>query len=167
MYGIMFVSYRDYVLVFLITATFDLALNLLPPPIGATLIRDYFSQHTVLSAALIAGFIGAFTLPVIALFTTINKPSVYAVVVIFFVSAVIGFPMQWSGIFPHLNVHYYEKLPRYQTFLADGLSGLMVAHVYWLLNSRVSQDANKSLLLMWTLIVVMYAILVKSGIILF
>ena len=33
--------------------------------------------------------------------------------------------MEKSGIFPHLNVHYYDKLlPRHQSFLADGLSGL-------------------------------------------
>ena len=160
----MIVTYRDYVVVFLITATFDVALNLLPPPVGAILLRDYFSKHTVLSAALIAGFIGAFTLPVIALFTNINKPSTHSVVTIFVVSAFIGFPMQWSGIFPHLNVHYYGKLPRYQSFLADGISGLMVAQVYWSIISRISTRAKTALGLMWTLIVITYAVLLKSGI---
>lgn len=161
----MIVTCKDYVLVFLITATFDIALNVLPPPVGATLIRDYFSKHTVLSAALIAGFIGAFTLPFIAAFTNIRKPSLYSVVITFIISAIIGFPMQWSGIFPHLNVYYYDKLPRYQSFLADGLSGLMVAQVYWLINSRVDTQAKANLILMWTLIVIIYAVLVKSEII--
>lgn len=161
----MIVTCRDYVLVFVITAIFDIALNLLPPPVGATLLRDYFSKHTVLSAALIAGFIGAFTLPVIAVFTNIKKPSLHGIVIIFIISAVIGFPMQRSGIFPHLNVYYYDKLPRYQSFLADGLSGLMVAQVYWLINCRISTRAKMSLGLMWTLIVITYATLVKLDII--
>lgn len=123
---------RSLVLVFCITAAFDVLLNLGPHPKGSLLV-DYFKQHTVLAAALIAGFIGAFTLPVIAALTDYRTPTIHSIVTTFAVSALIGFPMYFSGIFPHLNKHYYDKLPRYQTFLADGLSGVMVATVYWML----------------------------------
>ena len=126
------VTGRLIVLVFCITAAFDVLLNLAPPPFGVLLV-DYFKQHTVLAAALIAGFVGAVTLPAIATFTDYNTPSVHSIVVTFVVSALMGFLMQLSGIFPHLNRHVYGKLPRYQTFLADGLSGVMVATVYWML----------------------------------
>lgn len=118
--------------VFVITALFDVALNVLPPPVGAVLTRRYFDQHTLLSAALIAGFTGAVTvLPISALVGSVANPSLWACVVVFVVSALIGFPMQWSGLFPHLNKHYYGVMPRYQSFLADGVSGVMVATVFW------------------------------------
>lgn len=159
----MILASRNFILVFLITAFFDLALNLLPPPFGAVLMRDYFDQHTVLAAALIAGFIGAFTLPVVALFTRINKPSTHSIIVIFLVSALIGFPMEKSGIFPHLNVHYYDALPRHQSFLADGLSGLIVAQTYWLINSSISAQAGARLLVFWAMIAVAYFWLANVG----
>lgn len=161
--------YKDITLVFLITAAFDVALNLLPPPVGNTLLGDYFSKHTVLAAALLAGFIATFTLPVIKLFTDTSYPTVHAVGAIFAVSALIGFPMQWSGAFPHLNTHYYEKpgLPRYQTFLADGLSGVMVASVYWLAMRRYTSQTSRSVGLMWMSVFLAYLALVRTGLIVY
>lgn len=141
-------EYEKMTLVFIITAAFDLILNLAPPPVGATIIRDYFSKHTPLSAALVAGFIGALTYVVLNNMKnvqTIEYASFGGIVFVFLVSALIGYPMIWSGLFPHLNEFYYDRIPRYQSFLADGLSGVMVATVYWLLLSR----ANVSLIYFW------------------
>tara|TARA_Y100000361_G_scaffold151877_1_gene170144 strand:+ start:394 stop:900 length:507 start_codon:yes stop_codon:yes gene_type:complete len=150
------------VLVFAITATFDFLMNVTPPPVGAVLTRPYFEEHTVLSAALIAGFIGAFTyLPLHALGVT-DRASYSNIISIFLGSALIGFPMEWSGMFPILQKHYYDALPRYQTFLADGLSGIMVAFVFWIIQSRYEH----SITVVTLLSAVAYLILLKRGIIL-
>ena len=120
------------VLVFIITATFDILLNLLPPPIGAVILRPYFNEHTLLSAALIAGFVGAVTFYVIYLiYRKIPNFNMYNMISIFLISALIGTPMRLSGLFPILDKHYYQAVPRLQSFLADGLSGIMVATVYY------------------------------------
>ena len=136
--------YDSLVQVFAITAFFDLFINLAPPPLGATLLRKYFRNHTPLAAALIAGFVGALTYALLTFFD-VERPSYYAVATVFMVSALVGFPMQWSGFFPILNRYYYEIMPRYQSFLADGLSGVMVATVYWSIRNRF----HHSLLLFW------------------
>ena len=135
---------RSAIEVFGITAGFDLALNLLPPPLGATRIRPYFQAHTPLSAALVAGFVGATTFwLLLSVFAEVIHPSAMSVFKVFLVSALVGFPMQWSGAFPHLNRHYYERFPREATFLSDGFSGVMVASVFWWLRSfrGESEDA--------------------------
>ena len=137
---------KDIILAFVITAVFDVLLNLLPPPLGASILREYFNHHTVLSAALIAGFVGSVTLvTILKIFPDVVYPSSMACLKIFIVSALIGFPMQWSHLFPYLNTFYYDKIPRVQSFLADGLSGVMVASVFWIIkhflrktNERVS-----------------------------
>ena len=150
------------VLVFAITAIFDLLMNILPPPVGAVLTRSYFKEHTVLSAALIAGFIGACTfIPLLPLGVT-ERASYMNIVAIFLVSALIGFPMEWSGMFPILQKHYYDPLPRYQTFLADGMSGIMVAFVFWIIQSQYEH----SILVVTIMSVVIYFILLKRGVLL-
>jgi len=127
-------NHQNVIKTFIITAGFDVALNVLPPPIGASILRDYFDKHTILSAGLIAGFVGALTFIVIlSIFPDAIYPSAMACLKIFLVSAFIGFPMEWSRLFPHLNVHYYQKIPRVQSFLADGMSGVMVASAFWIL----------------------------------
>ena len=122
----------DLVLVFAITAAFDVFINLAPPPFGKRLLKGYFRKHTVLAAALIAGFVGAVTFALIASLIDVRDASPRNLLAVFVVSALVGFPMQASGMFPFLNQHYYEKMPRFQSFLADGLSGAMVAAVFWL-----------------------------------
>ena len=119
---------------FVVTSLWDLALNTLPPPLGAVILKDYFKQHTKLAAALIAGITGAVTFCVIVfLFPEALMPSLRSIIIIFTISSLIGFPMKHSGIFPHLTKHYYNKIPRLQSFGADGLSGVMVAVTYWIL----------------------------------
>ncbi len=124
---------------FIITAFFDLALNLLPPELGgATSIREYFNNHTVLAAALIAGFVGAATFVVIyAAYSGVPKFNAYNMTVIFSISALVGIPMRYSGLFPILDKYYYQVMPRIQSYIADGLSGLMVAIVYYLLLGEI------------------------------
>ena len=138
--------YQSIVFIFSITAIFDLIINLAPPPLAATLIRKYFDSHTPLAAALIAGFVGAVTYALmIMLQLNISTPSYMGILQILIVSATIGFPMQWSGLFPLLDKYYYGVMPRWQSFLADGLSGVMVASVYWIAQGLY----DRSLLHFW------------------
>lgn len=127
------------ILSFIITAGFDIALNITPPPIGAVILRDYFDNHTLLSAALIAGFVGAITfMVIISFYGKVPKFSIMSMIVIFCISALMGTPMRLSGLFPVLDKYYYQKIPRIQSFLADGLSGVMVASVYYfIVNNKI------------------------------
>ena len=127
------------VLSFIITAAFDLALNLLPPYLGgATRIREYFNHHTPLAASLIAGFVGAVTYAVIyAIYSGSPAPTSYNFLVIFCISALIGIPMRYSGLFPYLDKYYYQVMPRIQSYIADGLSGLMVSLVYYYILGQI------------------------------
>ena len=126
------------VLSFIITAGFDVALNVTPPPLGAVILREYFDNHTLLAAALIAGFVGAITFAVIYyIYSAVPKLSMYNMFVIFCISALMGIPMRLSGLFPILDKYYYQKIPRIQSFLADGISGVMVASVYYFMTLRV------------------------------
>ncbi len=127
------------ILSFLITAGFDVALNLLPPPLGADILREYFDNHTILSAALIAGFVGAVTFVFIYMLfgNKVPKLSAFNMIVIFSISSIMGIPMRLSGLFPILDKYYYQKIPRIQSYLADGLSGIIVAAVYYFINFYV------------------------------
>ena len=49
----------------------------------------------------------------------------------------MGIPMRLSGLFPILDKYYYQKIPRIQSFLADGISGIIVAAVYYFMTLRV------------------------------
>ena len=125
--------YRDFILVFVITATFDFIMNITPHPFGANLLREYFKHHTLLAAALIAGVGGAIPFIPIAYLIDYKKANLKNMAIIFWISAFAGILMEYSTIFPVLKKYYYDKLPRYQSFLADGLSGMMVASVFWVL----------------------------------
>jgi len=90
-------------------------------------LRGYFKQHTVLGAALIAGFVGAIAYIVIVktLPKSCNNNLVYYMLWVAFISAVIGIPMRYSGLFPHLKTYYYDPLP-ITTIFSDALSGVIV-----------------------------------------
>jgi hypothetical protein len=124
---------------FIITAFFDIALNLLPPKLGgATRIREYFNNHTPLAAALIAGFVGAVTFIIIyGVYSDVPSFNAYNMAVIFSISALVGIPMRYSGLFPILDKHYYQAMPRIQSYIADGLSGIMVSIVYYLILGEI------------------------------
>ena len=130
------VAAKDLVQIFLITAVFDVLLNVLPPPLGATHLRRYFDEHTVLGAALKAGAVGAATLPFIRALHPTRVPSLSGVLVTFAVSGLVGFPLDRSGVLPKLNAHYYRRFARWKTFLTDAASGILVASVYWMLQGH-------------------------------
>lgn len=95
----------------------------------------YFKQHTVMSAALIAGFIGAVTqmiiLNIVSVENILDNPFNYANILYFFivtflVSGIVGFPIKMSNLFPHLNNTYYKQLGPVRGFYHDGISGIIV-----------------------------------------
>ena len=99
-------------------------------------LKPYFEKHTVLSAALVAGFVGAtayycITFPEFA--STVSLP-IYLLWVIF-VSGTIGIPMRYSGMFPHLKQHYYDQLGFVYSFATDAFSGLVVCLTMFILSS--------------------------------
>jgi H+/gluconate symporter-like permease len=136
------------ILTFVITALWDVVLrfmalnfNKLPsiiknlmPFIGD--LEPYFKIHTLLAAALIAGFVGATTQPIILYIMKLpqkipnNTNDIVNIVkfmlVSFVVSALYGFIMKWSGLFPHLQKYYYDKLGVVRSMYHDGISGLIV-----------------------------------------
>ena len=95
-------------------------------------LNPYFKKHTLLAAALIAGFVGATTQPIILALMKFPKnifDLVYVskfMIVSFIISALYGFIMKWSGLFPHLQIHYYDKLGVIKSMYHDGISGLIV-----------------------------------------
>lgn len=137
-----------YVATFCVTALWDVALNYmtrvpdrLPSPIKDTFpfidyLVPYFEHHTVLSAALIAGFIGATTQVIITqlmrfpFLPTSPVTLIGFLILSFVVSAYYGFLMKLSGLFPILEETYYEKLEAdggvIRSMYHDGVSGLIV-----------------------------------------
>ena len=93
----------------------------------------YFKKHTLLAAALIAGFVG-FGAQFIILniqkypnVKTLNSKEVFTFMLLTFViSALYGLPMQASKLFPHLDATYYKNLGLVGGMLHDGYSGLIV-----------------------------------------
>lgn len=137
-------SYKLIIITFVVTALWDVVLNYmatnydkLPNIINERMpfikdLKPYFQHHTILAAALIAGFIGATTQPIIlslASFpnsiTDLGKVS-YFLLISFVISALYGFLMKWSKLFPHLERYYYDKLGHIRGMYHDGISGLIV-----------------------------------------
>ena len=132
------------ILTFIVTALWDVVLRFMAlnfkkiPNIIQTLmpfiadLKPYFKIHTLLAAALIAGFVGATTQPIILAITPFPKNVnnvtylLKFLVVSFIISALYGFIMKWSGLFPHLQKYYYDKLGVIRSMYHDGISGLIV-----------------------------------------
>ena len=136
--------YKFIILTFTITAFWDVMLRFmslhnekLPNIVNTSLpfIKDlnpYFQQHTLLSAALIAGFVGATTQPFILKITPFPK-NIFDLKYIskflfvsFVVSALYGFVMKATKLFPRLEKYYYDKLGIIKSMYHDGISGLIV-----------------------------------------
>ena len=110
--------YRIVILTFIITALWDVVLRILSvyepiPSINNSMpfikdLRPYFEKHTLLAAALIAGFVGATTQSIILHFMnfpTYNRSIKYIIkfmILSFIVSALFGFIMKASKLFPFL-----------------------------------------------------------------
>jgi len=93
---------------------------------------EYFDRHTLLAAALIAGFVGAVTQIIITQFIQFPKKSssyryvLYFLFISFVISALFGFVMKGSQLFPHLDETYYKYLGTVRSMYHDGISGLIV-----------------------------------------
>jgi hypothetical protein len=96
-------------------------------------LTPYFKKHTLLSAALLAGFIG-FGAQLIILtimpYPNVKKINLHNIitffVITFIVSALYGLPMKASKLFPILDETYYKGLGTYRGLYHDGISGLIV-----------------------------------------
>lgn len=126
---------------FIITAVCDVLLrilsfnfNILPNILKLDFIKfliPYFNYHTILSAALIAGFVGAITQLIIL--NLIDFPKKYKptdvliyLLITFIISALFGFVMKFSKLFPILDDTYYKNLGVFRSMYHDGISGLIV-----------------------------------------
>ena len=134
--------YLLIILTFVVTALWDVALRFmslnydkLPKYFQMDFVEDlipYFKHHTLLAAALIAGFVGATTQPFILSLMSFPKnifDIVYVLkfmIITFIISALYGFVMKGSKLFPHLERHYYDKLGVARSMYTDGVSGLIV-----------------------------------------
>jgi len=94
-------------------------------------IQPYFKKHTILAAALIAGFVGATTQSIILNIMPFPKNTnmpylVKFLTVSFVISALYRFLITWSKLFPYLQMYYYDKLGVVRSMYHDGISGLIV-----------------------------------------
>lgn len=91
-------------------------------------LRPYFEHHTVLSAAAVAGVVGAGTVVILNRFTpkVMTESTLLYLLWVAFVSAAVGIPMRYLGLFPYLKKYYYDPLP-ITTIFSDALSGVVVA----------------------------------------
>ena len=126
---------------FIITAIWDIVLRKLsenyynlPEVIKSNFqfieyLIPYFKKLNLLDAALIAGFIGAVAQYIILKLVKFPKTfynSFYFLVVSFIVSALFGFIMKFSKLFPDLDETYYKNLGPIKGMYHDGISGLIV-----------------------------------------
>ena len=134
--------YLFIILTFVITALWDIVLRFmslnydkLPKYFQMDFVKNlipYFKHHTLLAAALIAGFVGATTQPFIISAMDFPKDIfdisyVFKFMVLtFIISALYGFIMKGSKLFTHLERYYYEPLGVMRSMYTDGVSGLVV-----------------------------------------
>jgi hypothetical protein len=82
-----------------------------------------------LGAALIAGFVGATTQVIILnlhKLPTTQRSFITFMIITFIVSALYGFVMKFSKLFPDLVETYYKNLGVARSMYTDGVSGLIV-----------------------------------------
>ena len=130
------------ILTFIITGIWDIILRFmtlnyekLPTYFQMDFVENlipYFKHHTLLSAALIAGFIGA-TTQIIILSIMSFPENIFNIsyiikflILTFIISALYGFMMKGSKLFPYLEKYYYDKLGVARSMYTDGVSGLIV-----------------------------------------
>tara|TARA_B100000073_G_C23309872_1_gene402222 strand:+ start:41 stop:499 length:459 start_codon:yes stop_codon:yes gene_type:complete len=131
-----------YIVTFVITALWDVVLRImvenydkLPEIVKLDFMEyliPYFQKHTLLAAALIAGFIGATTQYIIVMIQSFPKnlsniqTILQFLVLSFVISALYGFIMKFSNLYPHLEETYYKDLGTVRSMYHDGISGLIV-----------------------------------------
>lgn len=127
-------DYEQLILVFLTTAVWDVILryislgNIRIPVVSdwewVRVLAPYFKKHTILGAALIAGSAGASAQLVLWLLPPTTSYA-YFTFQVALVSALVGWPMYISGLYPELRRHYYDNLQG-KAVISDALSGLVV-----------------------------------------
>lgn len=134
--------YRIIIFTFIITALWDVILRTLSlyNPIPSVndffpfiqYLQPYFMKHTLLAAALIAGFVGATSQAIILYFMSFpNRNSSIKYILqfmlwTFITSSLYGFIMKASKLFPYLEKYYYKPLGLFKSLYHDGTSGLIV-----------------------------------------
>lgn len=134
--------YRIIIVTFIVTGIWDVILRTItlynPVPYIHEImpfmkdLKPYFEKHTLLAAALIAGFVGAsaqYIILNIMNFPSVNSSLRYNVIFMmmsFIISALYGFIMKASKLFPYLDKYYYEKLGVIRSLYHDGISGIIV-----------------------------------------
>lgn len=134
--------YRIIIVTFIVTGIWDVILRTItlynPVPYIHEImpfmkdLKPYFQKHTLLAAALIAGFVGAsaqYIILNIMNFPTVDSSLRYNttfMLVSFIISALYGFIMKASKLFPYLDKYYYEKLGVIRSLYHDGISGIIV-----------------------------------------
>lgn len=134
---------QDVIIIFIITALWDVILRLMSEGkikfFGIenmkwiTVLKEYFEKHTILSAALIAGFVGTVTHFIIIKsleLLNLSGVNIYTILLVIFISGIVGIPMRYSGLFPHLKNHYYDPLGFEYSFATDAFSGIVVGASY-------------------------------------
>ena len=142
-------NYSLYIITFIVTGVWDIVLRYMSEHYSSLpkivkqqfpfikYLIPYFKAHTVLAAALIAGFIGATTQMIISqIMTYPGVPSSFLTIVAFLtisfiVSALYGFLIKPSGLFPVLLKTYYRNLDNsslgaVRSMYHDGISGVIV-----------------------------------------
>jgi hypothetical protein len=142
-----------YIYTFIITALWDIVLRKMSENYDGLpkflqydfmiYLQPYFKQHTLLDAALVAGFVGATTQVIILNLHSLptNALSFVSFMILsFIISALYGFVMKFSNLFPHLEATYYKNLGVYKSMYYDGCSGLIVQltlfAVLYVMNAR-------------------------------
>ena len=100
----------------------------------------YFEKLNLLDAALIAGFVGAVTQYIILSLVKLPKNfnnSLHFLIISFVVSALFGFVMKFSKLFPDLDETYYKNLGPINGMYHDGISGLIVQITLLFLNKII------------------------------
>ena len=144
-----------YILTFAVTALYDVVLRLLSENYDKTpsflqmdfvlYLQPYFEKHTLLAAALIAGFVGAtaqFIILNLHKLPSTNGAFISFMTVTFTISALYGFLMKFSTLFPHLVNTYYKKLGVSRSMYTDGMSGIIVQSTVILILYLVSKLSN-------------------------
>lgn len=146
-------SHENMIAAFCITGGWDVVLRLFSEKkiklLGienwkwVRVLEPYFQKHTTLAAALIAGFVGAIAYFLISYFSFSDKlgPLAYLSWVIF-VSAIVGIPMRYSGLFPHLYEHYYKPLGFAYSMATDAFSGVVV-YVTMIVLQKILERKNQ------------------------
>jgi hypothetical protein len=130
---------KTLILVFFITAVWDIVLRFMAEGkikfFGVedmkwvVVLKEYFQEYSVLAAALLAGFVGAFTYYNLVYILEYLKPAslIQVGIITFLVSGLVGIPMRTSGSFPVLKEYYYDRLGFNYSFITDAMSGVVVA----------------------------------------